>query len=194
MQYQRMLPAPEPPKIIISPPSLPDAPTSPPRRRSHDIVLHSHQKDFIEHGVGHHEHSHSPTRNASGSKAAPPDLYCLYARNLQRNGTIPLTDTFKAGGNGSCPYCHTQIASRSNKAWEIIKDDELLPGSTRTFLVGARFMIKCHRQGGGFACVLCSQFRDADTVCGEIRALVDHLWKEHTCAELALDEDTREGR
>ncbi|KAF1974303.1 hypothetical protein BU23DRAFT_598368 [Bimuria novae-zelandiae CBS 107.79] len=182
MQYQRMQPAPEPSDSLRL---LPGAyPTSPTMHKSQDVVLHK-QRVEAEH---RHSISRSPIPSAN-DKPAFPDLYCLYARNLQRTPSLPLTDTFKPGGNGCCPYCHEHIASRPNKVWELIKEDERLEGRNRTFLVGIRFFTKSHRQGGGFACTLCSQCRDADTVCGEVRALVEHLWKEHSAAELETDGD-----
>lgn len=53
-------------------------------------------------------------------------------------------------------------------------------------------MVKSHREGGGYACPLCCEYRDADTVCSEVRALVEHLWKDHTCKELEWDENIGE--
>lgn len=121
-------------------------------------------------------------------------LFCVYARDLQSSPSLSLPDNFKAGGDNRCPSCHTHIPSRPNKAWEMVKTDEKRKGVERTFLVGARFMVKCHRKGGGFACSLCSEYRVSDTVCSEVRALVEHLWKEHSCAELELDENIGEER
>jgi predicted metal-dependent hydrolase len=55
--------------------------------------------------------------------------------------------------------------------------------------VRTAFVVKSHREGGGFACVLCAQWADADTVCRSIGALMEHLWKDHTCEEMERDED-----
>ncbi len=59
----------------------------------------------------------------------------------------------------------------------------------KRFLVRNAFVVKCHRGGGGFACVLCATHGDADTVCRSIAALMEHLWKEHTCEDLENDFD-----
>ena len=60
------------------------------------------------------------------------------------------------------------------------------------FLLGTRFMVKSHREGGDYACLFCRKFRDVDTVCKEVRSLADHIWKDHTCAELEEDESVHE--
>jgi hypothetical protein len=83
---------------------------------------------------------------------------------------------------------------RPGKEWEIITDDckrKDQHGKTlsRRFLIKNRFVIKCHRQSGGFACVLCARFKELDTVCREIGTLMDHLWREHTSDELERDDD-----
>jgi hypothetical protein len=133
--------------------------------------------------IPHHDttgHSHKPIAE---------DLYCIYARDLQHSHFLPLSDNFKPEGDHRCPYCHAHIASRLSKAWQIIKEGEK---RQRTFLVGTRFLVKSHRQGVGFACVLCSEYRDGDTVCTEVRSLVEHIWREHTCAELEWDDDIGE--
>lgn len=79
-----------------------------------------------------------------------------------------------------------------NKAWEIVKEDDIRKGTERIFLVGTRFIVKCHRDGGGYACALCSEHSNADTVCSEVRALVEHLWKDHSSVELELDDNIGE--
>ncbi|KAJ4357553.1 uncharacterized protein N0V89_002129 [Didymosphaeria variabile] len=187
MQSQRMLPSPIPTHTARLLPE--DFPTSPIVHQPHDVVLHEHQTKLVKH-IDHRSASRSPIRNTKES----PDLYCLYARNLQRNSSLPLADTFKSGGNGCCPYCHEHISTNPTKAWEIPKEDEQRKGGHRTFLIGMRFLVKCHRMGGGFACMLCSRWKEADTVCGEVRALVEHLWKEHSCVELEGDENIGEER
>jgi hypothetical protein len=121
-------------------------------------------------------------------------LFCVYATDLQRDHGLPLADAYKAGGDNNCPFCRKHIATRPGKAWEMITDDckrkdEHGKAMSRTFLVKNRFVIKCHRESGGLACVLCARFKESDTVCREIDALVDHLWKEHTSDELERDDD-----
>lgn len=118
-------------------------------------------------------------------------LFCVYARDLQQHSRLPLTDNYKPDGDNMCPFCHAHIFTRPGKAWEIItngcnEDDRY---KRRIFLVKNRFVIKCHREGGGFACVLCARFKDSDTTCREIGALMEHMWKDHTSEELEKDED-----
>lgn len=185
MQYRRMLPAPEPTDTVHRLPG--SFPTSPTSHKPHDVIVHEHKTKLVE----RHSTNHSPTRNTK-DKTASPELYCLYASNLQRTPSLPLADTFKSGGSGCCTYCHIHISSNPNKAWEIVKEDDQQKDMDRTFLVGTRFLVKCHRRGGGFACVLCSKWKQSDTVCGEARALVEHLWKEHTCEELEGDDNIGE--
>ena len=62
------------------------------------------------------------------------------------------------------------------------------PKRTR-FLVRNAFVVKCHREGGGFACALCARWGEADTVCQSVGALMEHLWREHSCGDLERDED-----
>ncbi|KAF2643138.1 hypothetical protein P280DRAFT_467214 [Massarina eburnea CBS 473.64] len=119
-------------------------------------------------------------------------LFCIYAHNLQKTPSLPLNDRFQKGGNNKCPFCDFHIPVLPTKAWEIIKQDDKEPDTDRVFLVGTRFLVKSHREGGGYACVLCRKYRDADTRCKEVQTLVDHLWKDHACAGLAGDEDIKE--
>ena len=119
-------------------------------------------------------------------------IKALSKEDAIRYNEVALSDAFKPGGDNRCPYCHAHIPAQLNKAWEIIKEDDERRGVERTFLVGTRFLVKSHRQGSGFACVLCSEHREADTVCPEVRSLVEHLWKDHTSTELELDENIGE--
>jgi hypothetical protein len=52
--------------------------------------------------------------------------------------------------------------------------------------------VKCHREGVGFACVLCARFKDSDTTCRDVALLMEHLWKDHTGQELEKDDDVFE--
>ncbi|KAH8710198.1 hypothetical protein GQ44DRAFT_436921 [Phaeosphaeriaceae sp. PMI808] len=153
------------------------------------------------------DRSRSPDSNGSGeiniqpypnppSKPSLPlssnrKLFCVYARDLQEHSHLPLTDNYKSGGDNMCPFCHARVNTRPGKAWEIITHSckEGDRHERRVFLVKNRFAIKCHRQGSGFACVLCAECRDSDTVCREVEALMDHLWKDHTGDELERDDD-----
>ncbi|KAF2691929.1 hypothetical protein K458DRAFT_7827 [Lentithecium fluviatile CBS 122367] len=174
MQYNRMLPAPE----VHEPHAALPGP------RSSSSTIYS----------SHHDSPH-PDASSHAYKPTSGELFCVFARDLQRSPTLPLSDNFKSGGDHRCPYCHAYIPVRHNKAWEIVKEVERVADKEiceRTFLVNTRFLVKCHRQGGGFACVLCCEYSDADTVCSEVRALIEHLWREHTCAELEWDGDIAE--
>jgi hypothetical protein len=146
--------------------------------------------------------SHLAPPNSS-SNGPGKQLFCIYARDLQSSPLLPLSDNFKPAGDFRCPYCSAHIASRLSTAWEIPKRSTstattTIPGQkgsvgiVRRFLIGTRFLVKSHREGGGFACVLCREYRDSDTVMGDMRALVEHLWAEHSEAELEWDDDVGE--
>lgn len=134
----------------------------------------------------------NPPRRPSPKPPAPSRrLFCVYARDLQDHPRLPLTDSYKEGGDNMCPFCHAHTATRPGKAWEIIADNcrRGHERKRRVFLVKNRFVIKCHREGQGFACVLCARFKESDTVCREIGALMEHLWREHSSDELEKDCD-----
>jgi hypothetical protein len=141
----------------------------------------------------------SPPRSTSsasgnGTGAAKQNhLFCIYARDLQSTPHLPLSDNFKPAGDHRCPYCSAHIAARLSMAWEIPKRSGKSGNVVRKFFVGTRFLVKSHREGGGYACVLCREYREADTVCGDVRSLVEHLWKEHGESELEWDDDVGEG-
>ncbi|ORY17423.1 hypothetical protein BCR34DRAFT_474833 [Clohesyomyces aquaticus] len=132
----------------------------------------------------------STTTTRSGPTAItereiPHGLFCIYALDLQKHVDQPLADAYREGGDGRCPYCKFRIPTRPGKAWEIIKEDERSKISReRVFFIENRFVVKCHRDGGRYACVLCSVHRESDTVCDTVAALVDHVWKDHLCLEL----------
>jgi len=87
------------------------------------------------------------------------------------------------------------------RAWKIIKeilheristpeyDDEVI--EERNYLVGNRFVIKSHRENGGFACVLCYRNRDKDTLLESPQGLVRHVWQKHEAEEYS-DPDIQE--
>jgi hypothetical protein len=56
--------------------------------------------------------------------------------------------------------------------------------------------VKCHREGvdGGYSCILCSRSRHSNnhTVCGDVKALVRHIWMDHDAGELAIEQDVVE--
>lgn len=61
----------------------------------------------------------------------------------------------------------------------------------RAFRVQNRFVVKCHRDSvdGGYSCVLCSNGGTEETVCGDVKALIRHVWMDHGVGELQLEED-----
>lgn len=118
-------------------------------------------------------------------------LFCPYAIDLQRHLDQPLAHSYLEGGDGRCPYCRTDLHTRPRKAWELVLEDGRR-NSGKAFLIGNRFVVKSHRETGGFACVLCNRFSNHDTVCSEIAELLDHVWKEHKAEELEADKDVRQ--
>ncbi|KAF1842364.1 uncharacterized protein K460DRAFT_409778 [Cucurbitaria berberidis CBS 394.84] len=202
MQYQRMLPRipPKSPELLI-PGAFP-------------LPLRGHHEN--SHATGRRRSRIRKKRNSSSSSSScsdPPNfierpepvpkptprphgnkLFCVYARDLQHKPRLPLIDNFKDGGDNMCQYCHSYIATRPGKAWEIIKDrdkkfDKHTHTLSRAFLVKTRFVIKSHRESGGFACVLCARLNKSDTACRSIGELIHHLWEEHTSDELEEEED-----
>lgn len=119
-------------------------------------------------------------------------LFCRYALDLQTKDDLPLSTSFRLDGSNCCPCCRCYIAVRPSKAWEVIVDSAGRRPRAKRFLVRNRFVVKCHRQFGGFACVLCAKYGDADTVCRTIGALMEHLWKEHTSEDMERDCDVVE--
>lgn len=121
-------------------------------------------------------------------KSAPHDLYCLYALDLQRHATQPLSSSITSGPEPYCPHCQQTLHLSSGKAWELFKEDD---GYRRCFQVTNRFIVKCHRDGpdAQYSCVLCSRSAPIDTVCGDVKALVKHIWEDHNIRELKHEED-----
>ncbi|KAF2709466.1 hypothetical protein K504DRAFT_274908 [Pleomassaria siparia CBS 279.74] len=187
MQYQRMLEIPE----TFPLPQLPGGgfPASKHSIAIRETLRPRRESDVSPHSYPHphpHPHSHSHSNSAP---TASNSLFCVYALDLQHFSDQPLSDNYLADGDGQCPFCKFLVSSRPGKAWEIVKEDDKAKDEERVFLLQQRFVVKCHREGGGFACLICSRCREVDTVCGEARALVDHIWREHTCEELSNDED-----
>ncbi|KAK0716247.1 hypothetical protein B0H67DRAFT_610807 [Lasiosphaeris hirsuta] len=61
-----------------------------------------------------------------------------------------------------------------------------------TFLVTARFIAKCHREGRGFACWLCWRGRESDTLSHGVSGLVGHVGGKHRVEEWEGEGDIRE--
>jgi hypothetical protein len=116
------------------------------------------------------------------------NLYCAYASDLQRDPAQPLHSTLLSARDPYCPHCTTPLHLSPGKAWAISK----WTGDTeRTFQLQNRFVVKCHRAGpdAQYCCVLCSKYADADTICGDVKALVKHVSDEHDVRELKREED-----
>jgi hypothetical protein len=121
-------------------------------------------------------------------QSAVSDLYCSYAVDLQRDGTRSLSPSITSSPSPYCPHCKGGLHLSPGKAWEISKWDH---DCERTFQVQNRFVVKCHRDGpdGQYCCVICTKYADADTVCGDVKALIKHLSDEHDIRELKHEED-----
>lgn len=120
--------------------------------------------------------------------SAHNDLYCPYASDLQQHRDLPLASSMTSDHVPSCPQCKRTLHLSPGKAWELYKEDA---GFDRCFQVSNRFVVKCHRGGpdGQYACVLCSDSGSVNTVCGDVKALVKHLWSDHTIRDLKHEED-----
>ena len=119
--------------------------------------------------------------------------YCLYARDLQKHPSQALHATITSNESPYCPYCNRTLHLSPGKSWEIFKEDH---GEERCFQIQNRFVVKCHREGvdGGYSCILCSRSRTSknNTVCGDVKALIRHIWMDHDAVELEDDQDVKE--
>ena len=152
-----------------------------------------------EPGPGAGGDSTSGTKVMLLDDAAP--LFCRYALDLQRTSE-PLEERFRPGGPLACPACGTRVEVRFGRSWRVSRevlregaDERRLEDAAveeRTYLLGNRFVVKCHREQAGFACVLCARYRDKDTVCATADGLVKHVWRSHEVGEYEDDVDIRE--
>ncbi|OCL01369.1 hypothetical protein AOQ84DRAFT_220367 [Glonium stellatum] len=127
--------------------------------------------------------------SSTGARASTHGLYCIYSQDLQNHSEQLLADNFREGGNATCPFCTARIPIRPGKTWELIKEHERDRLVDRVFHVEPRFVVKSHRDGGGYACVLCSRYRTTDTTCESISSLIDHVWQEHKAREYEREVD-----
>ena len=141
---------------------------------------------------------HRPRQALTFDKAGP--LFCPYAEELQKTKR-PLARPFLRGGSGACPACDMVIPVEEGHSWKI--DKELVRErmsrhdagevveivEERTFLLSNRFLVKCHRDGSGFACYLCYRNRDSDTLCRGMESLVNHVLDKHEIREYEEDPD-----
>lgn len=141
-------------------------------------------------------------------------LYCGYALDLQRNPNKLLSPSFDISGKQRCPSCGTRFDLLHGHAWKITKDilrptslehDRRAPAFAYSapvitvqelevvmFHVMNRFIVKCHREDGEFACVLCNGNRPADTIWGSMNELVKHVQRAHDIGEYEREVDIGE--
>ncbi len=95
------------------------------------------------------------------------------------------------------------IPLEAGRAWKIYKEivRERVTRSGRReeevvdeipYVLSNRFIVKCHRERSGFACVLCFRYRDRDTLCETMEALANHVCKKHDIREFEDDSDIQE--
>ncbi|PVH93028.1 hypothetical protein DM02DRAFT_721870 [Periconia macrospinosa] len=145
----------------------------------------------------------------SYATSPPQPVYCPYALDLQNHSSQPLSSSITHSTPGTvpfCPHCTRTLQLSPGKSWEVIKHDTPTPTTTTTshltttprercFHISNRFVVKCHRPGAdaGYMCVLCSRGASAnETVCGDVKALVKHVWQDHAVWELEGEEDVEE--
>lgn len=119
---------------------------------------------------------------------SPPPVYCPYAQDLQRHPSQEMASAITDTSAPYCPYCRRDLNLAPGRSWEIYKNAH---GMERCFRLQNRFVVKCHCDGvnGGYLCVLCTRNSNVSTVCGDVKALVRHVWMDHNAAELETDED-----
>ncbi|KAK0638592.1 hypothetical protein B0T16DRAFT_462357 [Cercophora newfieldiana] len=140
--------------------------------------------------------SHSPSDNGP--------LFCPAAVDLQSSSSLALDKILTSStGAAVCSACGLAL---DTSPWRVEKDlpirqhydaerrEEVEVVEVRTFSLTGRFLAKCHRPGGGYACYLCARHRDRDTVCGGVEGLVRHIAGRHGIREVEGDGDVREVR
>lgn len=121
----------------------------------------------------------------------PYELFCKYSLDLQYSRSKPLSSSFRPSADHRCPSCQIRIPVDTRDVWVLSTH---FPGKenrhrVREYRMDSRFVVKCHRPEGGFACVLCDRFRDMDCLCKSVEALVKHLGTAHTPDEFERDPD-----
>lgn len=154
-------------------------------------------------GVEDSPRRESPLRGLPAPKRASTvvvddePLFCRYALGIQFRPSKPLAGSFAPGGDCRCPDCDRRIDATADDFWQIGKRTPVVYGGkevteAREFQLGQRFVIKCHRPDGMYACVLCSRHRDRDAVCRTVEALVNHVGRFHEVEELEREVDVKE--
>lgn len=125
------------------------------------------------------------------TESPPRTLYCVYALDLQKHRDQKLAASITSDPSPYCPHCKRTLALSPGKSWEVCKDEA---GVERCFRIQNRFVVKCHRNSvdGGYSCVLCSQGASVGTICGDVKALIRHVWMDHSIAELKNEDDVIE--
>jgi hypothetical protein len=138
--------------------------------------------------------------NAPMRRALPPApsakeqdmLYCRYSFALQDAKNMPLSRSFAPGEDCVCHRCGREVPIEPNRAWQIYVDDPNTRRGERTYHLLNRFIVKCHRANGEFACILCSRFRKVDTVWEDVKGLAKHIARAHNPVEIHSDIDIKE--
>ncbi|KAL1613243.1 hypothetical protein SLS60_001475 [Paraconiothyrium brasiliense] len=93
----------------------------------------------------------------------------------------PPNDTSQSNGSHDLPL-------ETLPRWDIVKDDGI---RERCFRIQNHFIVKCQQKGAAssYSCALCTQTNSCETVCGDVKALVKHVWQDHGISELQ-DEPT----
>jgi hypothetical protein len=152
--------------------------------------------------VHHDDIDTAATAVATSAFSSEGPLFCRYAVSLQDSVRAPLDTAFTPGSSNRCPECSAYVAVERGRAWKIVKEvvHEVLSTARydkeqieeRTYLLSNRFVIKCHRERVGFACVLCARFRDRDTIVASAQGLVKHVWRRHNVEEYEAEPDIKE--
>ncbi|KIW07213.1 hypothetical protein, variant 2 [Verruconis gallopava] len=135
----------------------------------------------------------APSKAKTFADTVDDPLFCRYSYDLQRDNRLALDKEFLSGGGCSCFVCGVLLDVEPGRAWKITKehvrdrivtpdyDEEII--EDRIYLVNNRFVIKCHRANGGFACVLCARYREKDTLLESAQGLIRHIWNKHDASE-----------
>lgn len=188
-QYQRLLQA--------APPQR--RPTGPMRRTSSTPSLRDRPTGSVWSG-------RRPPQNTLTYHNHGP-LFCRGAEELQ-HPSRPLDHSLApcpacgAGGDGprGCqPWrIEKEVAVRGLSARQDRRpsrggsDDGSETIVVRSYVLTARFIFKCHREGSGYACYLCFCQRDRDTLCRSEEGLVNHITSKHSSIEYEGDSDIKE--
>ncbi|KAK4443815.1 hypothetical protein QBC34DRAFT_361363 [Podospora aff. communis PSN243] len=188
-QYRRMLEA------SSAPSGAARRPPGPIRRISSTSALDDRRRALPP--------AEASSHSGSQSDAGRP-LFCPAAVDLQQS-SLPLQEILSPASTEDfiCATCHMELESHP---WRVEmdlpikhhynpqKNEEVEVVEIRTFALTGRFLAKCHRPGGGYACWLCVKYRERDTVCESVEGLVRHVKGKHVIGEVEGDADVREVR